>query len=358
MNIGYIHIDNYPLNHSHSVLSWQICTALKKRHNVYVTHTTPFPGFSNKYNSIKNILKFINNIDVLFIMIDGQFYFYTEKFSIFSLLKIPKIPVVWFINAPIQEEKLLPWIDKRVIHYHLLQRKIFAKFVDLGMCVSYNVEKLVKKELGIRKTIVIPNGGDAILFNPVTAGHSVLNQMNRFIVMWHGDGAYPWHGLDLIIQCAKYLENIDPSILFVIMTNNPWIADYSQKNILYLKAVNYFDLPSYINDADIALCLYHPQFGNVLYNSPMKLFDYMSMGKIVIASKYGQFNEIIHHMENGIIVSNSVKEICKMILKIKHFSPKIRNHIQLSARNTIQNQYNWKISCEAIEKELVRLVQR
>ena len=45
--------------------------------------------------------------------------------------------------------------------------------------------------------------------------------------------------------------------------------------------------------------------GNIAkFTSPLKLFDYMASGKLIIASNLKVFKEVIKHNENSIIINN------------------------------------------------------
>jgi glycosyltransferase involved in cell wall biosynthesis len=63
--------------------------------------------------------------------------------------------------------------------------------------------------------------------------------------------------------------------------------------------VPYDDIPRYIAAMDIAVAPYIPS-GNFYY-SPIKIFEYMAMGKPVVGGRIGQVEEVIADGETGVL---------------------------------------------------------
>ncbi len=352
MNVGFIHNDDWPLNNCWSIQSWQIFSRLQKHHKIFTSNRCPFPGAIHAYSGKKDGYSFVQKIDALFIIIDGVFDFYSEKFTMLPLLKRKKIPVIWLINAPIKESTIIPSYDMKKYKSDCFYRKQLSRFVDVGICVSNEVEAFAKKELLLERTVVVPNGADTKLFDPQKTSDSALSAMrSKYKVVWAGGGKISWQGLDIIAKVAKKIKNIDPDILFIVIGGDNWIDAPILDNIMWLKTVPYSAIPSYLKSADLSLILYNPQFTSHFYNSPMKLFDSMSMGLPIIASDLGQISEIIKNNKNGLLTDNSVNDIIKKILFIKN-NKKFGKKLGLEARKDTMRYYNWDRMVDSIENEL------
>lgn len=351
MKIGFIHSDYWPLKGGNSVQSWQIYSGLTKSHLVFTHSSCPFPGAKCIYRDKRDILKFISTIDLIFIIVDGYFNFSNEKFSMFSMLKKRKIPVVWLINAPLEESLLFPWL-KHQIFFNSIQRKFFAKFVDGAISISQEVDKYVKNELGIKKSIVIPNGSDPKHFNPSLHKKTYLDEFKEYYkVVWAGVGSYPWQGIDLIVRTAEKIEKISKKIIFIILSDDSHARIPPIDNVIYLHSIPYRYLPLYLNTADLFLCLYHENIipNYRFYNSSMKLFDFMSMAKPILVSNLGQINQVIKHKENGLLTNNSVDDIIRKIIFIKK-NKELGLKIGKKARRSVLNYYNWDRMSKDIDK--------
>lgn len=357
MNIGYIHKDFWPLNSAHSIISWQILSRLKKRHNIFVPSFCYLPGFNQAYFGKRSIFSFAKKIDLLLIMIDGVFDL--EKFSIISLLRSKKIPLVWYIHAPV-EELLLFSNHKRELYIKMdvLKRKILSKLVDAAICVSEEIQRYASQDLGIENSYLVPNGADPQIFDPSKTEGGVLDKFSDYFkVVWIGGGYWPWQGLDLIVKLAERVRKIDNKVLFIVMTDESWYNIPTLDNLLVLRGVNHKEVPRYLKSADACLCLYN--FPNCwqydFYNSPMKLFEYMAMAKPVIASGLGQIRKVIKDGDNGLLVDNSLSDLLKKLLFLKKH-PSLSKQIGIRARKTVIDYYNWSRVAKEIEDILIQVV--
>ena len=76
------------------------------------------------------------------------------------------------------------------------------------------------------------------------------------------------------------------------------------------------------------------------YCSPLKMFDYLASGRIIISSKLSGICEVLKHNENSIIVENYEyklweQEIIKIIKK-EYDTEKLKNNAIKTAR-----EYTW-----------------
>jgi glycosyltransferase involved in cell wall biosynthesis len=360
MNICFLHNDRWPLTDGASIQSWQIISQLRRRHTVITTHRSPFPGVKKIYGSWKDTLRFFKKVDVLIIVIDGVFDFYNEKFALLAwvsqIILRKKIPVIWLVNAPIEESLTFSWYPKRKFWWDKLRRKFLAQFVNTAICVSAKIEDYLRQTYSIENHIIIPNGSDPYLFSPKQKKHLPLTHFeNRFIIMWAGGGEFSWQGLDLIQKTANKMWKIDKQVLFLVLTNHSWTHISPSENLLIFPAVKYQELPQWLSYASCYLCLYHSNPTTGFYNSPMKLFDYMAMQKPIIATNLGQIKHIIKPQENGLLTNNNVSEIVSKILYLKRHR-QIAAKLGKKARMDISRFYSWKNIGEQIENICMNVI--
>ena len=82
-------------------------------------------------------------------------------------------------------------------------------------------------------------------------------------------------------------------------------------NVKFLGQVNYNKVPSILSKSDILLMPYANKvyvrakdLNTANYCSPLKMFDYLASGKIIISSKLDGICEVLKHQENAIMVKN------------------------------------------------------
>ena len=123
------------------------------------------------------------------------------------------------------------------------------------------------------------------------------------------------------------------------------------KNLVIKKYIPYKSLSSYMNKMDILLMPSNKNklkslggIGNIAkFTSPLKLFDYLASGKLILSSKLKVFEEIISNNKNCIMISNLdpfqwleiIKNLKKNINKVNKIK---KNAYKLSQKYSYDNR--------------------
>ena len=114
-------------------------------------------------------------------------------------------------------------------------------------------------------------------------------------------------------------------------------------NIKIFDYVNYSKIPKILSKYKIALMPYQKKVtgrGSIWlekYMSPLKMFDYLASGRIIISSNLPGIREILKNNFNSIIVTNnSVYNWDRSIKKILT-NKTLANKLSINARNTALN---------------------
>jgi glycosyltransferase involved in cell wall biosynthesis len=356
LKIGFFYPPYYPLGTGASVHGYYLVKGLKKRgHQILSCLGDENPDCINFERTKTGAIKMARQADVLYIRINT--FSFLKKATLLKLVRPFSLPVVWEVNAPTEElHANFPPGEKRdkIVRTENLRRKSLARFVSAGIGVSETLKAYIKDFLGIKKAYLIPNGSDPDLFSPdKTVSTPLIHLENKFKIIWTGN-ANPWQGIELIVETAKKLEKTHPDIIFIIITNDSKWTFPVLKNLLVLRGVPYTDIPSYITDADVCLCLYkeHNWHKYGFYNSPLKLFDYMASKKPVIASDMGQISTVIRDGINGLLTDNSIDSIINKIIDLKTNMQK-REVLGKSALEDVIKYYNWDRVAEQTEAALL-----
>ncbi len=348
MKIGFFYVPYYPLTMGRSVHGYNLVRALKKRgHTILTCLGDGDPECVHYERSKAGALKVARAADVLYIRIAGRpVHAYLEQATLLRLLRPFSLPVVWEVNAPV-EELLGSYPPGRerdsIIKRENRKRKVLAHLVDAGIGVSEVLKRYISDVLDIRMSYSIPNGSDPCLFDPACTVETVLTRFqDTFKVFWMGNAGTSWQGMELIIETARKMEKHDRRVLFVLVTGESLVPLPVMSNVLILRPMSYHDLPHYLAAADACLCLYKPydwlSYG--FYGSSLKLFDYMAAGKPVIASNMGQLAKVIQHGVNGMLVPNDSEAIIEMLCMLKADRER-GNRLGTQARNDVISHYNW-----------------
>ncbi len=355
----------YPLGTGRSVHGFKLVESLKKRgHQILSCLGDGNPACVQYERTKRGALRLAREADVLYIRIAGRpVHSFLEKSTLLKLTRPFSLPVVWEVNAPVEELKAsFPEGPERdaLIHSENRKRKILARFVDAGIGVSEVMKDYIGNVLKIKKAYSIPNASDPILFDPRKGKETVLSHLEgKFIVFWMGSASTPWQGIEMIIETARRMETVDHDIVFVLLTGDSIWEFPVLTNLLVLKEIPYNNLPHYLAAADLCLCLYKEydwlEYG--FYGSALKLFDFMAAAKSIIASRMGQIEDVIKDNVNGILVDNRIEVIIERILELKRDDGK-RMKLGENARADVINYYNWDRVAEQTEAVLLEVCNR
>ena len=121
------------------------------------------------------------------------------------------------------------------------------------------------------------------------------------------------------------------------------------KNIKLLGYINYFKIPKILKSHKIIIMPYlKSTFGNhktidiSKYMSPLKLFDYLASGRVIIASKNESYSHILINKKNSFLCNpNNIDEWVRRIKKVssKHYNI---SRIQYNSLKTAKS-YTWRL---------------
>ena len=153
---------------------------------------------------------------------------------------------------------------------------------------------------------------------------------------------YKGKGIELILELAKYFK----SLRFNVYGEPLKKIDNISGNVKIHGYINYKKVPNALAKSDILLLPSGDlQFGRAKninitnYNSPLKMFDYLASGKIILASKRDGICEVLKHNYNSIIVNKYeldywIIEINKIMNKKYNLIKLRKNSIKTARRHT------------------------
>jgi len=161
---------------------------------------------------------------------------------------------------------------------------------------------------------------------------------------------YNGRGIELIIELAK--QNLNLNFYLIGKDKNFTFDRKLTSNIKVLNHVPYAKVPNLLFNLDILLMPYQKivqinskSLNTALYCSPLKMFDYLASGKIIISSNLPGITEILKDKTNSLIVdSNNVNQwsnAIRKILKNKTLSKRISlNAYKTAIDNTWEKRAN------------------
>lgn len=276
-----------------------------------------------------------------------------HNFSGVKLSRKTGIPLVLEVNAS------EVWTEK---HWGGLRFEKLAASIE-NMCfdqadvimVISNAVKRQLVDLGVDsdKICVNPNGVDQMQFNPSVDGEPVRSKYNlgdKIVVGFVGTFSQ-YHGISVLGKAIKVVVEANPDVHFMMIGKGPLKetfekiiqADGVTDHVTEIEMVPHSEIQNYLAACDI---LTAPQTknedGSDFFGSPTKLFEYMGMGKAVVASSVGQMREILEDGKNAVLVEqgDSVK-LAQGIIKVAA-DKRLRVSLGREARRFVISNYTWE----------------
>lgn len=230
---------------------------------------------------------------------------------------------------------------------NFIHKKIFkySKFV----VVTNNLKKELLK-LGIAdQDILVASGGVDIDFFDIDisqqeARKKVAMPDNKKIVLYTGH-LYKWKGVYTVLPVAKQLPDIE--FYFVgglpqdIEKFNNKVKELGIKNIHTLGHKPIDMVPYYLKAADVLLLPNDGDFKEAeLYTSPIKMFEYMSSNRPIIASDLPSMREVLSDKNALIVNVKSIENFKQALIKIFN-NKELANSLAQQARQDVESR-SWK----------------
>ena len=117
-------------------------------------------------------------------------------------------------------------------------------------------------------------------------------------------------------------------------------CDKKINNIIFTGPKPYTLISKYLFASDILLALWSKKVPTMNYCSPLKLFEYMASGKIILAHDFITIREVIDHKKTGYLVNpDNISFLINALRDI--LSDEKYLHMGINARKLVFNKYSW-----------------
>ncbi len=298
-------------------------------------------------------------LDAVYLRFEGQTVRLTARLRLELALWAAKKPVVWEMNATSDYCALMWRAEGRNVDLKHLDQKIRrqARGIRLAICNTRGLQQYARM-LGIRKSVVIPLGSDPTLFDrDVPCCQEVRRQLSDLNVVWCGSPEIRWHDINSIISAARRLRNEKRVRFFIV--GKPDRFSGCPENVTLLGEVPRERLPSILSCMDVGLALYlEPSWSRFgVFSSPLKLFDYMASGLVVIASPIEQATAVVRDGDTGFLIPFGASEtLAHLLLKIAGEPASVREMIGWRSREEVLRYYNWTRVVEETATEIGKIL--
>lgn len=268
-----------------------------------------------------------------------------------------------------------PWMARNWQHRKLFHEKLITRIellnlqeADVVVVVSQPMkDELMARGIESSKILVNPNGVDPDKYSPGVDGSKVLKQYNldrKTIIGFIGTFGR-WHGAEVLAEAFgrllhRFPEYVDQVQLFMIgdgQTMSQVKENLRKYNVTdactFTGLVPQEEGPSHLAACDILVSPHVPNpDGTPFFGSPTKLFEYMAMGKGIVASDLEQIGEVLKHGNTAWMVKPGDPESLMFGLKAMIDDEGLRRRLGKVARQEVAAKYTWKEHTRKIIEKL------
>src|SRR5438309_7724111 len=128
------------------------------------------------------------------------------------------------------------------------------------------------------------------------------------------------------------------------------------EQVIFASQVEHEKVPALLDACDILLSPHVPlEDGSEFFGSPTKLFEYMAMGKAIVASRLGQIADVLDDEETALLVEpGDARQLADAILRLSN-SRELRERLGAAARRAAIERHAWKRNAQRVIDEYASL---
>lgn len=209
------------------------------------------------------------------------------------------------------------------------------------------------------KIVVNPNGVDVERFRPGVGGAEARRELglkDDEVVAGFVGTFGPWHGVEKFAEAIKSIP-AEARVRFLLVgsgslhteVEKQLEAEVSAGRVIFTGSVVHERVPALLDACDMLVAPHVPLAdGSEFFGSPTKIFEYMAMGKAIVASRLGQIGEVLADQETALLVEpGNVRELAAAIVKLVE-SDGLRAAIGARAREVAEREFTWKHNAQRV----------
>jgi len=232
--------------------------------------------------------------------------------------------------------------------------RVNLRGADLVVVVSRAMkDEIVARGVDAARVLVNPNGVDPDRYSPDVDGSAVRDKYslkNDTVIGFIGTFG-PWHGAETLARAYVKLRAGQPGLRLVMIGAGATLPDV--RHILadggalgatvLTGLVPQEEGASYLAACDVLVSPHVPNAdGTPFFGSPTKLFEYMAMGKGIVASNLDQIGEVLEHEKTALLVPpGDVDALAAGIARLAE-DRELRECLGAGARRVVLERYTWR----------------
>jgi glycosyltransferase involved in cell wall biosynthesis len=235
-----------------------------------------------------------------------------ERYALFGLAGVRAarksvIPHFLEVNAPLVEEAASHRGLREIQEARSAEREVLAQ-TDRVFAVSRELARML--EVGPARVEILPNAVNPKRVRPRGRRDEARRNLGleRAFVVGFVGSLKPWHGVDVLLEAFRRLAAREPRARLLLVGDGPERKKIEHQasevgmagRVVLTGSVGQERVLGCLEAMDVCTAPY-PTAQN-FYFSPLKVFEYLAMGRPVVASRVAQITELLRSEETGLLV--------------------------------------------------------
>jgi len=274
------------------------------------------------------------------------------------------VPFVLEVNAPL----CLELEREQGLAFRRLAQRVedwLCRSATRTLVVSGSMARILEaRGTSAERLWVMPNGVDRDAFHPGVNGADArarLGLEDRFVVGFVG-WVRSWHGVDRLVRVAARLRERIPELVVLIVGDGPARPELEAiaadegigDRIYFTGGLPQKDVPRHLAAMDVAV-----QPDVTEYASPIKLFEYLAMGRAVVAPQRENITEIVTDGEHALLFEPGDEAELTRCLERLYVEPELRSALAANGARLIEERdYTWKGNARRVASLIAQPMER
>jgi glycosyltransferase involved in cell wall biosynthesis len=241
-----------------------------------------------------------------------------------------------------------------------LAEKVSLAYAFRVAVVSKGVrDDLVARGTPEQRIVVNPNGVDADFFTPGAPDEAIVRKYGhagKTVVGFLGS-FNRYHGVDTLAKAVRLVAGSVDEVHFLFIGDGQLRSECEERirqdgvarYVTMVGRIPHPEVPAHLNACHILVsCHRNMDDGTPFLGSPTKLFEYMAMGKAIVASRVGQIAEVLQDEETALLVEpDDPEKLAEAIFRLAR-DPALREALGARAREQVVARFTWDENVDRI----------
>jgi glycosyltransferase involved in cell wall biosynthesis len=264
-----------------------------------------------------------------------------------------RVPLILEVNTPYAYAWARYYRLRFVRLAEALERRILRRAGAVVTVTEAQRRFLEEKRLGGADITVTHNAVDPAIFDPgaYPGARAAAGLDDDALVVGFVGTMNRWQSMPVLLPVMRAVLSARREAAFLLVGDGEHRADLEEAcrregllgRVRFTGRKAHAQVPPLVAAMDIAVL---PDSNG--YGSPMKLFEYLAMGKAVVAPRVGPVEEVVRDGETGLLIDGgNAEQLAERVLRLAS-DPELRRRLGAQGRAEVLARHTWRRNAETV----------